>query len=179
MGRYEFCAVGQVVDSFKNHQEGVVFDITDSGAIMKIFCRRPTQEEMEQFKDGKQFEIRFIELYGVIMITVKIGNLNWMDAPYTPHLSKNLSELQPIGTNQGLALTIMLIDTATGEIKHLRLIGLSEKFTKQLFKTVAEQKRKPFSVAEYSHNIYRIFSTYSTVQLAKMSYAYCKMRPTE
>lgn len=86
--------IGQIVQNFKNHFEGVQFDIADDGAIMLVFFQGPTAEEMEQFKSGKIFEIWFVELYDVIIITVKIGNLNWMDAPYTPHLSKNLTMLE-------------------------------------------------------------------------------------
>ena len=129
MYKYE---VGQVVDNFKWHPEGVHFDIADDGATMIAFFQDPTTEEIEQFKSDKKFEIRFTELYGVIMITVKIGSLNWMDAPYSPHLSENLTKFPLPGTDQGLGLTLMLVDARTGEIKSIRLIGLSERFSKRL-----------------------------------------------
>ena len=83
---------GQIIDNFINYPEGVRFDIDDSGAILLVFFNNPTEYEIEQFKYN--FEIRFTHLYNVIMITTKIGNLNWMNAPYTPHLSKNLTTLQ-------------------------------------------------------------------------------------
>ena len=130
MEKYE---VGQVINNFKNHQEGVYFDLDDSGATLLVFFPYPTSEEIEQFKSGKSFEIRFTELYGIIMLTVKIGNLNWMDAPYTPHLSKNLTVFQIPRSNQGFGLTLILVNAATGEIRHIRLLSLSEQFTKELF----------------------------------------------
>lgn len=141
MQRYR---VGQIVDNFKNHHEGAYFDISDEGATLLVFFKNPTSSEIDQFKTGQYFEIRFIELYEIIMITVKIGDLNWMDAPYTPHLSFYLTELQLPKVNQGLALSLFLIDAASGEIKHMRLIGLSEEFTIQLFKTIIENRNKPF-----------------------------------
>jgi hypothetical protein len=167
--------VGQVVENFKYHSEEVQFDIADDGATMLVFFQNPTAKEIEQFKSGKNFEIRFTELYGVIMITVKIGNLNWMDAPYTPHLSKNLTKIPLLSENQGLALTLILVDAIIGKIQHIRLLGLSNRFTEKLFSVVKEHKEKPFDLAEYNQSLNRIFSTYPTSKIIKMSTDYCKI----
>ena len=169
--------IGQVIDNFKRHQEGVQFDISDDGATMIVFFQNPTKDEIEQFKSGKNFEIKFLELYGVIMVTAKIGNLNWMDAPYTPHLSKNLTKFHLPNENQGLGLTLVLIDAITGEVKHIRLLGLSERFTKKLFGIVMEQKIIDFDVTEYSKSINKIYSMYSTNQIVKLSKDYYKINP--
>lgn len=167
--------IGQVIYSFKNHQECVQFDISDDGATMFVFFENPTLEELNQFKSGKIFEIRFAELYGVIMITAKIGNLNWMDAPYNPHLSKNLTKFELSNANKGLGLTLVLVDTSTGKIKHMRLLGLSERFTKQLFWIAMEQKMGYFDMIEYNKSINRIYSMYSTEEIVKISKNYCKI----
>lgn len=172
MYKYE---VGQVIDNFRSHDEGTQFGLNDDGATMIVFFNRPTDDEIEQFKSGKNFEIRFIELKDVIMITTKIGNLNWMDAPYTPHLSKNLTKFQFPNENQGLGLTLMLVDATNGEIKHIRVLGLSDKFTKRLFGSVMELKMKEFNLAEYKRSINIIFNTYDTKKLVKMSRDYCKI----
>lgn len=172
MKRFE---VGQVIEKFKNHQECVQFDISDAGATMLVFFVSPAQEEIEQFKTEANFEIRFTELQGVIMITVKIGNLNWMDAPYTPHLSKNLTKFELLNANKGLGLTLVLVDAMTGEIKNIRLLGLSERFTKQLFGIVVEQKMGDFDMIEYNKSINRIYSMYSTEEIVKISKNYCKI----
>lgn len=172
MYKYE---IGQVIDNFKNHVEGVQFDIADDGATMLVFFQNPATEEIEQFKSGKNFEMRFTELYGVIIITVKIGNLNWMDAPYTPHLSRNLTKFQFPNENQGLGLTLILIDARTGEIKHIRLLGLSERFTKRLFGVVMEHKVKSFDKEEYKQSLNKFFCTYQTNQVVKLSKDYCRI----
>lgn len=172
MNKYE---VGQIVENFKYHQECVQFDLADDGAIMLVFFKSPTQSEIEQFKSGKNFEIRFTEIYDVIMITAKIGNLNWMDAPYSPHLSKRLTKIELPNDGEGLGLTLILVDAATGEIKHIRFLGLSERFTKRLFGTVMEQKTSEFSIDKYNNAINRIYSTYPTTQIVKMSKDYCRL----
>lgn len=172
MYKYE---VGQVIDNFKHHAEWTQFDLADDGATMIVFFNRPTNNEIEQFKAGKSFEIRFVELKDVIMITAKIGNLNWMDAPYTPHLSKHLTKFQFPNENQGLGLTLMLVDAVTGEIKHIKFLGLSERFTKKLYGTVMELKVKEFDKNSYIAVLNSIFTSYDTKQIVKMSTDYCKM----
>lgn len=172
MYKYE---VGQVIDNFRNHDEGTQFDLSDDSATMIVFFNRPTNDEIEQFKSGKSFEIRFIHLKDVIMITAKIGNLNWMDTTYTPHLSKNLTKFQFPNENQGLGLTLMLVDATNGEIKHIRVLGLSDRFTKRLFGSVMELKMKEFNLVEYNQSVDMLFNTYDTKQIVKMSRDYCKI----
>lgn len=156
-------------------REGVAFDLDDSGAMLVTFFNDPDRDEIEQFKQGKRFEIRFTELYDIIMITAKIGNLNWIDAPYNPHLSKSLTKFDIPGEGQGLGLTLILVDTRTGKIENMRLLGLSERFSRRLLGSVMEQKMKPFDQSAYDESIVRIYSAYSTNQIVKLSKDYCKM----
>lgn len=172
MYKYE---IGQTLDGFKNHPEGAQFDIADDGAIMLVFFNSPTGEEIEQFESGKGFELRFTEMYGVVMITVKIGNLSWMDAPYTPHLSPNLTGFQMPEEGHGLSLMLVLIDSATGTIKHMRILGLSEKFTKRLFEVSSDLWANPFDAVKYNSSINRIFSVYNTNQIVRLCKDYCKL----
>ena len=167
-------AVGEIIDRFINHSESTLFDIDDSGATMLAFMKHPTPVEIEQFKVGTNIEIRFTELHNVIMITAKIGSLNWMDAPYSPHLSRNLTMFQIPNKNLGLKLTLILVDAATGEIKYIRALGLSGMFTKQLFCAIMDQKMKDFDRSIYEKSIYKIFSTYPTTKIAKISKHCCK-----
>jgi hypothetical protein len=164
--------VGERISKFIGHPEAPVFDIDDSGATLMVFFNSPTENEIEQF--NKNFEIRFVELRNIIMMTFKIGNLNWMDAPYSPHLSPNLTKFTLPQENQGLALTVILIDCATGEIENIRLLGLSERFTKKLFGAVMGNKMKSFDRTEYDRNLNDIYITYDTRQLVKLSSDYCK-----
>lgn len=169
--------IGKVVEEFVNHQEGTLFDLSDDGVDLIVFFKNPTQEEIEQFKSGHKFEIRFAEIYGIIMMTFKIGNLNWMDAPYSPHLGlgKNLTKLTFPAENQGLKLTLIFVDAVTGEIKSIRLMGLSNGFTRKFFGLVMEQKTKNFDIAEYDNSLRRIYSAYTTNKIVKMSDVYCKI----
>lgn len=167
--------VGQVVKDFIKHQEGAIFDVDNQGASLIVFFNNPTEEEVKQFKSEQRFEIRFTEIYGIIMMTFRIGILNWMDAPYSPHLSKNLTRFVLPNEEQALGLTLMLVDAATGEIKSIRLIGLSTNFTKKFFGLLMEQKMKEFNAVEYNNSINRVYSIYPTSKIVKMSDVYCKV----
>lgn len=163
-------SVGQVIEQFAAHKEEVLFDIDDGGATLLIFFNDPTEKEIEQFSAGKSFEIRFTELYSIIMVTAKIGELNWIDAPYTIHLSKNLSNLAVPEDGQGLALTLMLIDGNNGQIKNIRLLGLSKEFTTKLYAAILRQSQKEFSKPRHYENLSKVFNRYKTDEIVKMGY---------
>ena len=167
--------VGQVIPEFVGHEEGALFDMADDGATMIVFFDRPDQKEIEQFKSEHSFEIRFVQIKNVIMVLAKIGNLNWIDSPYTPHLSKYLTRLESPEHGCGLALTILLVDCFTGNICSIRLLGLSERFTKSLFNAVLDVWKKEWNKLVYATNMNRIFMSYSTKDLVKMSVDYCKI----
>lgn len=168
--------VGKVINAFKGREEGVVFDMDNTGAVMLVFFKAPSKEEIAQFASGVQFEIRVTDLYDVIVMTTKIGTLHWMDAPYTPHLSNNLGTLQYATQGQGLALTLVLVDTVTGKIKALRVIGLSTQFTNKFVELVEQKLRKPFDDRIYHNNVNMIIAKYSTDTIAQFSIARCKIR---
>ena len=98
-----------------------------------------------------------------------------MDAPYSPHLSKNLTKFTFPNENQGLGLTLVFVDTATGEIKSVRLIGLSTNFTKKFFGLLMEQKMKDFNIVEYNNSLNKIYSIYPTNKIVKLSDVYYKI----
>ena len=139
------------------------------------FFNRPTADDIEQFKSGHSFEIRMTEMYGVIMISAKIGTLNWIDMPYTPHLSKSLTKFQLPDKGEGLGLVLMLVDGVSGEIKSIRMLGLSENFTRKLYGVAMEQKAKDFDKAKYEEIVLQIKRRYTTKQIVSMSKVYCKI----
>lgn len=127
--------VGNIYPEAIGHNDGCCFDISDAGADLIIYLDRPTQKELENFKSETPFEIRLLELSDIMLFLVKFGSLNWMDAPYTPHLSKNLTELT-LDVGKGLAVTIMLFDSSCGRLESIRLVSLSETFTEKIKKNI-------------------------------------------
>lgn len=159
---------GNIYPEVKGHNEGCYFDISDEGANLVVYFNRPTKDEIENFKSEKRFEMRLIELSDIMIFLVKFGSLNWMDAPYTPHLSKNLSKIN-LEPGKGLAVTIMLFDTSSGRLESIRLISLSERFTEKIKKNIDYLMKRHFDKQNYNYSINMVFSKYSTNELAKMS----------
>ena len=168
-------AVGDKIEKYVGINDSQFFDLDDEGATLLVLFNRPDKDEIAQFKSEKNFEIRFCQLKNVIMITTKIGNLNWMDAPYTPHLSKNLSKFPIVNDGNGLAITLILVDSSNGEVISIRLIGLSTKFSQKLLGTIMEEKTKSFNPTEYNSNLNNIFATYQTKEIVKMSRDYYRI----
>lgn len=174
MNTYNIFRVGEAIEEFRGRSEGTLLDISDDGAVMFVFFNSPTAQEIEQFQGQKRFEIRLARIKNIMMFLAKIGNLEWMDFPYSPHLSKNLTELKQLEAGVGLALTVMLVDALTGEVKAIRLLGLSERFTKVVFRAINEEKMKAWNQMEYNMNISDVYRKYSTKTLVNFARDYCK-----
>lgn len=171
IGTYE---VGKIYPGYEPRPEGTLFDLRDDGAILFVFFNNPTEEEVKQFDSN--LEIRFTELYNEIVLTIKVGNLNWMDAFYNPHLSRDLTELPnfQIGQGLGLGLTLMLLDATDGKIKAMRILGLSENFTDKFLQSVDEIKGKDFNEETHQQSMNTIYQRYPTRELVRMCRNYCK-----
>lgn len=164
---------GDRIKEFVGIPEGTRFDFDGSGATLTVFFNRPTDSETAQFKSGSPFEIRFVEVRGIIMILVKIGNLNWMDCPYSIHLSRGTLDFSDdIPDGAGYSLMLMLVDATTGTIQHLRMIGLGTNFSRALRKKILNQLDTPFSVQNYDATLKSIYSAYSAKDLVKLSKDY-------
>ena len=166
--------VGKIITEFIGHPEAPKFGLSDDGAELMVFFNAPTEKEVRQFASKKPFEIRFVKLKNIFMICVKIGELEWMDMPYSPHLSKQFPKLMSPNDNQGMALIITCLDNRTGVIKENRLLGLSNKFTRDFFAEILDETQNPFSREEFEGNLKTIYSRYSTRQLVKLSTSYSK-----
>jgi len=175
MREFQEIKIGQVIPKFIGHAEGTLFNFDSSGANMIVFFNNPMPDEIAQFESRKKFEMRMIELSGIIFITAKIGNLDWMDFPYSPHLSKERPIFKDIRPGMGYSITLMLVNSQNGKLEHLRFIGMSEHFSKA-FKNVAEGAlRKPFDKNSYNMNLNTLFARYTTKQIVNMSSHYFKI----
>lgn len=170
----ECYTVGDVYQEAVNHQEGILFDIDDCGINLHVYMRRPTAHETEQFASGSPFEMKLAQLRNVIFPMFKFGDMNWMDAPYNVHLSRNLNRLEVPADGQGLAMTVHLYDTQTGKLLRNRLLSLSTEISRKLVKMVMEQKEKPFDKRAYLDNVRSIYAAYPTKRLLGM--AVCSYR---
>lgn len=159
---------GERYDFAVGHQEGCYIDMSDSGMSILLYFDHPTEEEIKEVMAGNSLEIRMLPMKESMIFLIKFGVMAWMDAPYSPHLSKNFSGMQPLD-GKGIATTITLFDTRTGELKEIRLLSLSNSFSQLIAKNIEEYKKKEFDAKEYYTYISKLFSAYTTKDFVKMS----------
>lgn len=167
--------VGKTYVEFMGKPEECHLDIDDSGAIFWVTYKTPTPEEIKQFSSNNALEVRYASIYDIIMLQFKFGTLNWMDVPYTPHLSPNLTRIPTVTTGKGLGIMVILADSINGEVKVLRYLSFSEKFTRDLLKEIKYIQEKEFDRNVFNKNLNTIYSRYTTSDLLKISRSYCKI----
>ena len=156
------------------YSEGTKFNFQQGGAVLELYFNRPTGDEIQDVTRGS-FEIGFYERGCIIFMLFKFGGWQWMDAPYTVHLSQpfTFEELQP-GTGYGLS--IFLVDAATGILRGMRYVGLSTDFSRKFKYVVERQKANPFDQAAYIAEIQQFFQNYTTEDLVKRADVLCQIK---
>ncbi|MGI6117848.1 MAG: hypothetical protein ACOYBC_05605 [Bilifractor sp.] len=156
------------VDAIGRNDE-LIFDITDSGIIIPVYFNRPNQNEIDQFKSGHGIKMAYVDRGNVLIILMKFGALHWMDAPYSPHLSKQLTRLpDKVENEEGFAAHLLLFDTANGELKTQRLFSLRSKMSNDLIRETKKLLNKPFDRNAYDADIQSAYR-YRTSELVKQA----------
>lgn len=153
----------------------VMFDFNDNGGILYVTFSSPTQNEIKQF--SKDIKVKYIKVGSVFMMLFKFGNLQWMDAPYSPHLSR-ISRIPELDDNSGLGLQIIFGDSVTGTVHKIRLVGLSNDFSKKFLDDIAQELQRDFSPQFYDLDVVAVMNKYQTEELVAMAKTYCTIRRT-
>ncbi|MEG2383626.1 MAG: hypothetical protein RSB39_08570 [Oscillospiraceae bacterium] len=159
--------------------EATIAEIDASGMLLVLNFNNPSRAEIEAIKEDKPFEIRFTEINNIIMFCAKCGEINWVDAPFNIYLSKHPNDMPDIPDDgkTGLALTLMMVDARNNTIKHMRLIGLGNDFSRELYSAVQRQKQSGVLFApQYDASLKEIYAKYTTKQLSQLCSARFKLR---
>lgn len=160
--------VGKPYPLIAGRGEGVIFDIDDDGAKMFILLDRPTEREIAAVRSGQPFQLKLLEKDGILWILSKCGDMQWMDAPYNPRASIYTHLEQP-ESGQGLALRLVMADSRTAVVKHIRLIGLDEKFSHALIEAADRLRNTPMDWQETQRSISATMLRYQTKELVSMA----------
>lgn len=168
--------VGKLLEGVQGREDGCVFDVSDAGAVLYIYYSSPTPTEVKDFSADSPLEVRYVVLGGEIYLLFKFGNQDWMDVPYNPHLSRDLTKIElPQGDAEGLGLAVILADTSDGTVKVLRLVGLGNRFSKGLVGAILERAQKSFNPSAYNTSIADVYNRYSTKQMLKYAVERCRI----
>lgn len=163
---YSYQVGKKLQEDVEHYPEGTRFDLNDEGATLLIYFNSPTKEEIEAIRKGKM-KLAFYAEDEVIMMLFKFENLEWMDAPYSVHLSKNLSELNNIDDGMGYGVHTVLVDAKTGIIKAMRLTAMPTKFSRELKARIEEQLKSDYK--DYQMKLNKIIMKYTTKRLLALA----------
>lgn len=161
--------VGKPIKEFIGQSDGILFDISDTGAMVFVLFNKPTKLELANFREDMPFEVTSCVFNDVIYMCFRFGCMDWMDAPYSAHLSTKLTSFQIPEDGYGLPLNVCVVDTSDGTVKSLRVIGLGTEFSQNLITTVMENKMTPYNPANYQRSIDKTYDLYSSADISRMS----------
>lgn len=163
--------VGQVVPEWATKEDGCILDYNDmSGFTLLYFMNRPNAEERAQFLADNRFQAAFTVIADVGFFCLKVGRLPWSDSIFSPNLYATTPQFDPPPPGQGYALNLLLIDSATGQIQVMRLIGLGHEFTGGLRRWSLESLKKEMGREQYNRVADAVFGRYTTNELVERAW---------
>jgi hypothetical protein len=145
----------------------ICFTMSGGNPTLIIQLSDLTTEEIQSVKNGKH-QFKVIDLDGVIFWLIKLGTMEWMDVPYSPHLDSDII-IPDIPDGTGLAIQIILVEATTRIVKVLRLVTAPTNVSRAFLKDVQAELQQPFNFNEYGLKVQKIYASYSTAALVKMT----------
>ncbi len=158
-------AYGDVLPQYIGRYDSIQFDFRKGCSILLIFLPDPTQEELREIK-YQPFEARMTCLPDVLWLTFRFGNLGFMDAPFSPHLTNGIQYPTDLDGACDI-LQIFVIDSATGTVKAIRAISYSEGFSAALRVGCMCLLPQDFNATAYDYLLCSTQQRYSAEEIAK------------
>lgn len=173
-------SVGQVIPEFMGMPDQVRMSMSDNGYFeIYVINRGLTQDEISEYQAGKPARFGLVHIKGIVLLLIKFGKLNMMDVPYNPNVGNMpliIDDNTLIKEGEYLMMSLVLVESSTGEVKHLRAIGIGSKYSNALFKALRRMKADNYPLDEYNNRLNQIYSNYSTNDLEKYSIADFRVR---
>lgn len=151
----------------KQHPEGTTYNINYGYHELALFHRNPTPAEKNQFNQAPA-QIALWNNPPVLWIAVKFGALNWIDAPYTIHLTHPDARAMPElkSPEERYTLTMLYVNANGGNIEAIRIATMSPAMSRDFRQIVEQQKAQHHDPNEYDHQVKLTISTTTSTQIA-------------
>ena len=155
------------------HQEGIRLQY-NKGFTLEVFLPQLSIAEILGFKTGK-YKFALTEIDGILFFLSEFrGAISMSDSPFHFGLYNNKESMandlpKELGEDMGLSLNIIVVDSQTGIIKALRLVGLSTNFSKELIRICLLQSKQDINKLDYNRKLLEIQNKYSSSAIYKMS----------
>ncbi|MDD3946237.1 MAG: hypothetical protein PHI19_00160 [Clostridia bacterium] len=169
----EVYAAGVSYPSFATQTDGYRLEFTDDGGfVLYCFVDGITDFEAKEFEGGKSVSVRYTVINDISYWCFKFGVLPWGDCPFSPSLyldagrPVSFDDVLPDGV--GYSVTILLIESSTGTVRYIRMIGLGHEFSVSFQAWASGAAKEPLGgKIEYNTRINDVYNVYDVNELAK------------
>lgn len=170
MVEHEFghIAVGERLRYLNNCDNKVAISM-DNILYIFVCLRNITPREIELCNSGS-FEIGLSEVDGVLFITFHQDNVLKAETAFNANLCDrgSFDNLEPFPEGVGYCCTIVGIDSMTGIVKSLRVVGLGTEFSNGLKKYIKKQLADDsFDANEFDHTSLHVLFGNSSEEIYK------------
>lgn len=126
-----------------------------------LYLPHMTSEEEQSIHYG-DISISFAVVQDRLFILAKFGDIHLTDMPFEPALYESPQEFFNCEEGEGAGVLILGIDSYSGMLKVIRLLGLSTELSNALHRTCREldAKHRPQNKAEYLKDLQDIYEKY-------------------
>lgn len=140
---------------YRGEENTSQFDINDNGSFLACVISNPTKNEIENFKMDK-IRFRATNIDNIVWLTFEIGNLPIMDAPFSLHLTKNLTDRNSF-REKLKTFRVVLVDSITGRTEAQLQYLLDDEFINKLSEIILKCYNMPFDRKNYFNFIESVY----------------------
>ena len=142
----------------------VLIQANFSGGLWELVVGFPeiTKEEVHELQMG-DFQMTFAYINSALFLLFKVGKMAWCDSPFEPRFYNPPQSYDLIEAGMGAPLLLYSVDTTTGELKAIRMMGLGNVLTNKLHTLCSEiDAKRPINMEKYHYAVNRVYSKYPT-----------------
>lgn len=120
-----------------------------------------TPEEVQELHYGS-VQVAAVVLNRCLFFLFKFGRIPWCDAPYDPRIDSRDRAFLSFRPGEGAPLALIIVDTNTGEVKGMRMMGLSNLLSNRVHRLCRNLQVLPFDDEEYKAALNQVYQKYPT-----------------
>lgn len=172
----DFFCIGQRREEWAIKSDCLRMEYNTDGFTAYVMYNGIYPEEMRQFRDDQPIRFAFSEYKDIGFFCIRFGKMPWAEFPFTPKIYREFPDFGDLGKEEGYAFKVFLIESNTGTLKSMRILGLGHDFSMYI-KSWAESQRnisiesQQQYVKKYERVVQECHEKYSVEQLVQMAKA--------
>lgn len=166
---------GQVVPELIGASEGMKAEMTADGCVLSICFDNLTEEEVKNYSRLRQVNLTVLG-DNLLDFTLMFEGLGyWCDVPFNPHFSPDAASLLNSLETACSRLSVILADTATGEVKFAGSVPFDSKMSDALKMNTVRLLLKPCDEATFKADCEFYQSLYTPGNMVQDAVARCEV----